>query len=81
MRRVIEGWTEVGWVILLVGLLVAGTIGSGLLLTHAVAGTALPAANSPLPAGPADPPGAPVAGTANDFAVGLDPTGAPILLP
>ena len=78
MRRMIERWREVGWLILLAALLVAGTIGSGLVLTHAGAGTAMPAANPPSPAGEA---GTPAPGAATDFAVGLDPTGAPILLP
>ncbi len=64
--------------ILLVGLLLAGTIGSGLLLTHASAGTALPAAN---PSSHPAEAGTPAPGGTTDFAVGLDPTGAPILLP
>jgi hypothetical protein len=82
MRRMIEGWTEVGWVILLVGLLLAGTIGSGLLLAHAGSGTTtLPTADPQTHAGPADQTTAPAAGTASDFPVGLDSTGSPMLLP
>jgi hypothetical protein len=81
MRHVIEEWTEVGWVILLVGLLMVGTLGSGLLLTHGGAGAILPPADPRTHAGAADRTTAPAAGTASDFAVGLDPTGTPILLP
>ena len=82
MRKVTEGWTEVGWVILLVGLLLVGTIGSGLLLTHASSGTmTLPTADPQTHGGPADQTTAPSAGTASDFAVGLDATGSPMLLP
>ena len=82
MRKVIESLREGGWVILLLGLLVIGTIGSGLLLAHASSGTAtLPVANPQAHPGPADQTTAPAAGTGTDFAVGLDPTGAPILLP
>jgi hypothetical protein len=82
MRRVFEPLTEVGWVILLVGLLVVGTIGSGLLLTHAGSGTTTLSAADPQPhAGPADQTTAPAAGTASEFPVGLDATGSPMLLP
>ena len=82
MRRVFEGWTEVGWVILLLGLLMVGTIGSGLLLTHASPATmTLPTADPQLHAEPADQTTAPAAGTGGEFAVGLDATGSPMLLP
>jgi len=82
MRKLIERWTEVGWVILLVGLLMVGTIGSGLLLTHASSRTmTLPTVDSQTLGGPADQTAAPSAGTASDFAVGLDAAGSPMLLP
>jgi len=81
MRRGMEGWTGLGWVILLVALLMSGTIGSGLLLSHASALTSLPTADPQTHAGPADPTTAPAPGANTDLAVGLDPTGAPILLP
>jgi hypothetical protein len=70
MRRVIEGWMELGWVILLVGLLMVGAIGSALLLAHASSGTAtLPTADPQPHAGPAEQRNAPAAGTASEFAV------------
>jgi len=82
MRRVFERFTEVGWVILLAGLLVVGTIGSALLLTHASSGTTtFPAADPQPHAGAAGQTTAPAAGAASEFAVGLDATGSPMLLP
>lgn len=81
MRGAIERWTESSWVILLVGLLVAGAIGAGLVLAHASVGTSLPTADPREQAGPADQASASAPGATTDFPVGLDPTGAPILLP
>jgi hypothetical protein len=81
MQRLIERWTDVCWMVLLACLLVAGLIGSGLLLAHASAGPALFTANPPAAAGPAAPASALDASTADNLTVGLDSTGAPILLP
>jgi hypothetical protein len=86
MRYVNEWRTEAAWVVLLVGLILAGSAAACLLSTDASAGpTGLLPADSPtfppagVAAGAAVPAEAPVENL--DGAVGLDATGTPMLLP
>jgi hypothetical protein len=86
MRYANEWRTEAAWVVLLVGLILAGSAAACLLSTDASAGpTGLPLAGSPTspPAGAAVTAPAPAEAPVEDLngAVGLDATGTPMLLP